>query len=67
MATPVGQPLDPKCRRQPPGMMPAGCGGLVKTVKASPGGETDATINNIHGNYIRSNRQQLPTLCLPRC
>lgn len=32
--------------------MPAGRGSLVKTVKASLGGETDATTNNVHGQSI---------------
>lgn len=49
MATPVGPPLHPKRGRQPPGTVHAGCGGLVKTVKATPSGETEATTNNIHG------------------
>ena len=48
MATPVGPPLYRKLGRQPSGMMHAGCGGLVKTVQATPCGETDAPTNNVH-------------------
>ena len=50
MATPVGPLLHPQWGGNlPAGMVHAGRGGLVKTVQATPGGETNASTNNVHG------------------